>query len=270
MGHVGNVQVDVQYLGQAYDTALNETIPRDKLLNAWKSWAAACNRSGTPTLMQLNHPGRQSAIGAGRRGYLAKSLAPSAVPLQIGPGVVQRFFSWLVFGTPKEMTSDDIKEAIRQFAAAARLAYDAGFAGIELHAAHGYLLAQFLSSTVNHRSDSYGGSPVARAKLIVDIVAAIRAEVPSTFCVGVKLNSVDHQSASELSDCIEQLHAIAAAGVDFIEISGGSYENPVVRIDLDQPPTILLLSRGRMLDALAHVSTLIQGASSLTTTPHGR
>ena len=188
--------------------------------------------------MQLNHPGRQSPLGAGRRGFLAKSLAPSAVPLQIGPSAVQRLVSCLIFGTPKEMTLEDIHEVIRQFVTAARLASEAGFAGIELHAAHGYLLAQFLSPTINRRSDAYGGAPAARAKLIVDIVEAIRAEVPSTFCIGVKLNSVDHQSISELKDCIEQLHAIAAAGVDFVEISGGTYENPVVRIDLDYFPTV--------------------------------
>ena len=180
--------------------------------------------------MQLNHPGRQSPLGAGSRGYFAKSLAPSAVPLQIGPSIAQRFISCLIWGTPKEMTTADIQEVIRQFATAARLAFEAGFAGVELHAAHGYLLTQFLSASVNRRTDAYGGSPAARAKIVVDIVTAIRAEVPSSFCVGVKLNSVDHQSASEMRGCIEQLHLIAASGVDFIEISGGSYENPVVRI----------------------------------------
>lgn len=180
--------------------------------------------------MQLNHPGRQSPIGAGRRSIFAKSIAPSAVPLQIGPSAIQRFISSLVFGTPKEMTLADIRKVIQQFATAARLAFEAGFAGVELHAAHGYLLTQFLSANINFRTDEYGGSPIARAKIIVDIVTAIRAEVPSSFCIGVKLNSVDHQSKSELRDCLQQLHVIAASGVDFLEISGGAYDNPVVSI----------------------------------------
>ena len=185
--------------------------------------------------MQLNHPGRQSPLGAGRRSYFAKSLAPSAVPLQLGPSMTQRFISCIIWGTPKEMTTSDIQEVTRQFVTAARLAHEAGFAGVELHAAHGYLLTQFLSASINYRTDAYGGSPTARAKIVVDIVKAIRAEVPPSFCIGVKLNSVDHQSASEMRDCLEQLHAIASSGVDFVEISGGSYENPVVRIVLLLP-----------------------------------
>ncbi|KUL81313.1 hypothetical protein ZTR_11137 [Talaromyces verruculosus] len=224
----GNVQVDVKYLGAPDDTAVDESLPEGKLLESWKAWATACNLSGTPVVMQLCHPGRQSPLGAGKRGCLEKTLAPSAVPLRLGNGFMARLATSLVFGVPREMTQEDIRSVVSRFANAAKLAHQAGFAGIEIHGAHGYLLAQFLSAQVNRRTDEYGGSATARAKIIVDIIHAVRAVVPARFCVGIKLNSVDHQSESELRDCIEQLKVITAAGVDFIEISGGSYENPEV------------------------------------------
>jgi 2,4-dienoyl-CoA reductase-like NADH-dependent reductase (Old Yellow Enzyme family) len=134
-----------------------------------------------------------------------------------------------MFGTPKEMTTADIDDVVRRFAKTARLAADAGFAGAEIHAAHGYLLTQFMSATTNKRTDAYGGSAAARVKIVVDIIRAVRAEVPNGFCIGIKVNSVDHQSKEALRDCIEQLKLIEAAGIDFVEISGGSYEDPQAR-----------------------------------------
>ncbi|GJD04121.1 NADH:flavin oxidoreductase/NADH oxidase [Colletotrichum higginsianum IMI 349063] len=224
----GNVEVDLRYLGQPKDTAYNDKIPYERMLEAWKAWAAVCNRNGTPTIVQVNHPGRQSPLGAGKRGLFEKTIAPSAVPLDLGAGLIPRLLNSLLFGTPREMTVAEIDDVVRRFAQTAKLASDAGFAGIELHAAHGYLLAQFMSDKVNRRTDAYGGSPAARAKIVVDIVRAVRAAVPASFCVGIKFNSVDHQSRDELDACIEQLKLITEAGVDFLEVSGGSYEDPVM------------------------------------------
>jgi 2,4-dienoyl-CoA reductase-like NADH-dependent reductase (Old Yellow Enzyme family) len=138
-----------------------------------------------------------------------------------------------MFGTPREMTTQDIRELVDGFARTAKLSAEAGFAGAEIHAAHGYLLDQFLSPKVNKRTDDYGvGSATKGAKVVVEIIEAMRAAVPAGFCIGIKLNSVDHQSPEQLAMCIEQLKLITAAGVDFIEISGGTYENPKVRIAL--------------------------------------
>ncbi|POR37589.1 NADH oxidase [Tolypocladium paradoxum] len=224
----GNVQVDVAYLGTAEDNAFNDRIPRDRLLASWKDWAQATNRHGTPTLMQINHPGRQSMIGAGTRGVFAKSIAPSPIPLQLGDGILPRAVSALVFGTPREMTVADIQGVVSRFAETAKLAHEAGFAGVQIHAAHGYLLAQFLSASSNQRTDAYGGTARNRARVVVEVIRAVRAAVPKGFCVGIKLNSVDHQSPLELQECIEQLEDITAAGVDLLEISGGTYENPTM------------------------------------------
>ncbi|RAK95597.1 NADH:flavin oxidoreductase/NADH oxidase family protein [Aspergillus ibericus CBS 121593] len=221
----GNVQVDRMYLGGAGDNTVNPAIEAE-LLRRWKSWAAASTSHGTPTVMQISHPGRQSPLGAGARCMFAKNVSPSAIPLDLGSGWMARLTSSVVFGTPREMTQEDINHVIQQFVYTAQLAHQAGFQGIQLHAAHGYLLAQFLSAKTNRRTDRYGNSSAGRVKMIVDIIQAIRAAVPATFCVGIKLNSVDHQSESELKSCIEQLRLIVEAGVDFVEISGGTYEDP--------------------------------------------
>jgi 2,4-dienoyl-CoA reductase-like NADH-dependent reductase (Old Yellow Enzyme family) len=93
-------------------------------------------------------------------------------------------------------------------------------------------LAQFLSAKANIRTDSYGGDATSRARIIIEIIAAIGEVVSSSFCIGVKLNSVDVESASGMSDCIEQLRAITAANIDFLEISGGSFEDPTFNTGL--------------------------------------
>lgn len=227
---IGNVQVDSRHLGQPTDVAFDSSADRNAVLKSWKAWADSCTANGTAAVVQINHPGRQSPAGAGKRSFFSKTLAPSPVPIQLGDGLLPYVIRSFVFGTPKEMTVDDIQTTIKDFADTAKLCAETGFAGVQIHAAHGYLLAQFLSPRTNKRTDAYGGTPQARAKIIVEIVHAIRAVTPSTFCVAIKLNSADHQSPSELQDCLVQLKDIAAAGVDFIEISGGSYENPTVSV----------------------------------------
>lgn len=228
------MQVDRTYIGQAGDMAYDEAVDRTKIVQAWKKWSAVIGKHGTKAIMQLNHPGRQSPVGQGRRSIFAKTLAPSAVPMNLGEGVWPRFLVSLLFGTPREMTHNDIRDVIYQFARAAKAASEAGFAGVEIHAAHGYLLSQFLSPEVNLRTDAYGGSTVKRAQIIVEIVQAIRAVVPKDFCVGIKFNSADDSPGGEqgraLEDRIAQVKVIADAGLDFLEVSGGTYENPTVSL----------------------------------------
>lgn len=226
----GNVQVDTKYLGQPGDTSIIDN--EAKQLESWRTWAKVVKgpKGSTPAIVQLNHPGRQSPIGAGTKGFFTKNVAPSPVPLDLGSGLLARLASALVMGTPREMTPADIEEVVAQFARAARLSADAGFDGVELHAAHGYLLAQFLSPKSNRRTDAYGGSARKSAKIVADIIRAAREATPKGFTIGIKLNSVDHQSESDLEYCIEQLRVITEAGIDFLEVSGGTYENPVVSV----------------------------------------
>lgn len=225
---LGNVQVDANHICTATDLSVDHTLSDDKIIAAWKPWAAACSEHGTPAVMQLCHPGRQSPAGAGKRGFFAKPMAPSAVALQMGSGIVAKAITALLFGTPREMSMSDIETVVKQFAKSARLAAASGFAGAEIHGGHGFLLEQFLSAKSNRRTDGYGGSAANRARFAVEVIQAVRKAVPAGFAVGVCLNSADVQSQTELRESIEQIKLMTKAGVDFIQISGGTFENPTV------------------------------------------
>ncbi|TVY38610.1 NADH-dependent flavin oxidoreductase [Lachnellula subtilissima] len=233
----GNVQVSEFYLGQPGDIQTPAS-PSDATKQLWKEWADATQRFGTPALVQLCHPGRQSPSGAGNRSWFSKNVAPSAVQLNLGPGFLAKAAAALKFGTPREMTDEDIALAIDQFVAGAKQTHEAGFKGVELHAAHGYLLSQFLSPTMNFRTDEFGGSPRKRAEIVLRIIRRIRAETSTSFTIGIKLNSVDASAFSSLDEVIEQISLIKDAGIDFMEISGGSYEDPDMMKEPDQAPPV--------------------------------
>lgn len=233
---LGHVHVDDAHLGVPADPAIPPSLPESAILPTLSAYAQASRGSSgdgarkTPTLVQLNHPGRQSTRGSGTRGLFSPAIAPSAVPISLGPGLIPSFLRCLVFGTPRAMTVAEIETVVSQFARAARVVAQAGFDGVEIHAAHGYLLSQFLSGKANVRGDEYGGDAVRRARIVVEVVRAVRRETAGFpgFCVGIKLNSVDHKGEGELRECVEQLRAIVEAGVDFVEVSGGSFEDPKV------------------------------------------
>jgi 2,4-dienoyl-CoA reductase-like NADH-dependent reductase (Old Yellow Enzyme family) len=128
------VQVSEQYLGGPLDV-LSSSAPSSDLQRIWKEWAATSQEFGTPTIVQLNHPGRQSPLGAGKRGFFTKTIAPSAVKLNFGRSLLAGAASSLLFGTPREMTADDISLVIDQFVAGAKQSFQAGFKGVELHGA---------------------------------------------------------------------------------------------------------------------------------------
>lgn len=130
-----------------------ECFDRQDLLDEWIEWSSTCQGNGTPAIMQINHPGRQSSIGSGTRGYCEKALAPSAVPLEFGPSMIAWAIRSFMFGTPQEMNLAQIETVIDQFVTAAKLAAKCGFKGVEVHAAHGYLLCEFVPSTVLHNTD---------------------------------------------------------------------------------------------------------------------
>jgi len=242
----GNVMVSQTYNSSPADLVVPSPSAPDyaAVQAAWKTWAATCQRAGTPTIVQLCHPGRQSPIGTGNRSIFSKAVAPSPVKLDLGPSFIAQIASSIVFGTPRELTTEEISgpDGITdQFVAGAKQAFDAGFKGVELHAAHGYLLAQFLSPRSNLRTDAFGGTPAKRAAVLLRIITAIRAATSPAFCIGVKLNSVDAASSDSLDDVLEQVGLIVATGVDFIEVSGGTYENPTMMqapdADSTSPPS---------------------------------
>lgn len=148
----GNVAVDSTQLGSPYDVSLPKK-PEDRkaALASWTQWASGIQAHGVPALAQINHPGRQAPLGC-RKGA---AVAPSAIPLNIGDSFMARFIRWLAFGTPRELSRAEIKEVVDSFAATSKMCEDAGFKGIEIHAAHGYLIAQFMSAKVRRGLRSF-------------------------------------------------------------------------------------------------------------------
>lgn len=133
------------------------------------------------------------------------------------------------FPTPTPMSEEQIQATIARFITTARRAEEAGFDGVQVHAAHGYLLSQFLSPLANTRTDRWGGSLENRARLLLEIVRGIRAAVSPAFTVSVKLNSADFQRGGfALEDARAVIAMLAPLGVDLVELSGGSYESPAM------------------------------------------
>ncbi|WP_422934260.1 NADH:flavin oxidoreductase/NADH oxidase family protein [Sinomonas sp. P47F7] len=186
-------------------------------LEPFREWAAAAKSGGAKVWMQINHPGRQV-----RSDLPGVAWGPSAIRVQAGR-VTKRL------AMPVEMTSAQIAETVERFAVTARLAEEAGFDGVEIHAAHGYLLSQFLSPLANQRTDPWGGSLENRARLLLDVVRAVRAAVAPAFAVAVKLNSADFQRGGfDADDAATVIRMLTPLGVDLVELSGGSYEAPAM------------------------------------------
>lgn len=207
----GNVMVDRRSIGEP----LNVVIEDDRDLDGLKRWAEAAKSDGAPAIVQLNHPGRQAP-----KPIASRVVAPSAVKLNI-PGAP--------FVTPKALTGPEIEEIIERFATAAEVAVRAGFDGIQLHGAHGYLISQFLSPAVNKRDDEWGGDAERRRKFVIELARATRAAVGPDKIVGAKLNSADFQRGGFSEDeSLDVIHALGEEGLDFLEISGGTYEKPAM------------------------------------------
>ena len=206
----GNVQVDRRYL----ERPGNVVVDGNGGIAELERYAAAGTTRGNHLWMQINHPGRQTPSLV-----CSEPVAPSAVPLQNqAPGM---------YSPPRAMTRDEIADVIRRFAHVASIARAAGFTGIQVHAAHGYLLSQFLSPLANRRGDDWGGSLEGRARLLREVVRACRAAVGADFPIGVKLNSSDFQQGGFSADeCLQVVRWLGEAGVDLLELSGGTYEVP--------------------------------------------
>lgn len=209
----GNVMIDARAMTGPAGVVLED----DRYLARFTTWADTARSGGGQVWMQINHPGRQMPAELGQ-----ETLAPSALALDLGA-------QSKVFPVPREMTAADIAEVEQRFVNTAVLAERAGFTGVEIHAAHGYLLSQFLSPLANHRRDRWGGSLENRARLLLDIVRSVRAAVSPGFAVAVKLNSADFQRGGfSLEDAQAVVAMLAPLGVDLVELSGGSYEAPAM------------------------------------------
>jgi 2,4-dienoyl-CoA reductase-like NADH-dependent reductase (Old Yellow Enzyme family) len=209
----GNVMVHAEALTGPGGVVLDERASLEPLAR----WAEAGKAGGAAMWMQINHPGRQ--VQARMPGVV---WGPSPLAIELGRHSKR-------FGQPVEMTKGQISATVNRFATTAGLAERAGFDGVEVHAAHGYLLSQFLSPLVNKRSDEWGGGLENRARLLLDVVRSIRMVVSSSFTVAVKLNSADFQRGGfDAKDAEAVIAMLEPLGVDLVELSGGSYESPAM------------------------------------------
>lgn len=208
----GNVMIDRRFLGEPGNVVLED----DRHLKAFTSWAKSVCGHDSQLWMQLNHPGKQIPSF-----LCSEPVAPSAVPMGHGLGHL--------FKTPRALTEVEIEEVVERFATSAALAKEAGFVGVQIHAAHGYLISQFLSPHHNRREDAWGGDATRRGRFLIEVFRAMRMAVGDDYPIGIKLNSADFLRGGFTEEAsMAVVDAIAAEGIDLIEISGGTYESPAM------------------------------------------
>ncbi len=208
----GNIQVDRNHL----ERPANVVVDDDSGAASLAGLAAAGRGPGVHFWAQLSHTGRQvdTAINT-------TPLSPSNVEIEVIRGA-----GW-TFSPPVEMNDADIEHAIGQFAFAARQVQQAGFTGLQLHGAHGYLISQFLSALSNRRTDRWGGSMENRARFLLAVIDAVREAVGPGFPIGLKLNASDFQKGGfSNAECVEVVKMLNGSSLDLLELSGGSLEQP--------------------------------------------
>jgi len=208
----GNVMIDRRVLERPGNVALDPAPPDEETRARLRRWAAAATIAGNHVWMQINHAGRQSP-----RYVTGQPLGPSAVQLKLLGN----------YARPRALLEGEILDFIQRFARVAVTARETGFTGVQIHAAHGYLISSFLSPVTNQRTDAWGGSLANRARFLLEALKATRAAVGMDFPVSVKLNSADFQKGGfSNEECLQVVSWLNDVSVDLLEISGGSYEQP--------------------------------------------
>ena len=182
-------------------------IYKDELINGLSEMASAAHRHGSRIVVQLAHAG-----------FFAKAKLTGQTPMALsqaeGFGKSPR----------REMTQEDIRDIVESFGQAARRAKEAGFDGVQIHAAHGYLLSQSLSPVFNKRGDVYGGSVENRARFLLEVLHRVRAFVGKDFPVLIKMNCRDFlEGGLSLDDSLKTGTMLSEGGIDAIELSGGTF-----------------------------------------------
>jgi len=204
----GNVMVDRKNL----EADGNVVVDSWDCVAPMRAWLSAT--AGTQAWVQIGHAGALSTS--------PEPTSPSGVPYRGAKPAVR---------PSRALTIDEIKDVVRRFVLASAVARDAGCAGVEIHAAHGFLLNQFLSPATNQRTDDYGGSLENRMRLLLEIVAEVRGEVGGSFPIAVKLNVSDGRQAGVRwgeEEALLVCQRLAGAGIDLIELSGGDYQRPLM------------------------------------------
>ena len=208
----GNIMIDPKGTAEPG----NIVFDKNSNMEILKEWAKQGQQHGAKVMVQLNHPGKQAPKTVSKQ-----TVAPSAVPL--GNGLNK------LFSTPRALTTSEVEELVQKFVTSAKVAKEAGFSGVQIHAAHGYLISQFLSPHDNRRTDKYGGSLENRMRFLKEIYLGMREELGKDFTIGIKINSTDFkEDGLTEEDSLKTIIELANLGLDFVEISGGTYERPAM------------------------------------------
>ncbi len=209
----GNIMIDRKAIGEPGNVVVEDKTDFESL----QQWAKVVEGTGLHLWAQINHPGRQ-AIGAINK----EVVAPSAVMTKVEG--MSAFFK-----QPRALTEAEIFNLIERFGNTAAILKEAGFTGVQIHGAHGYLVSQFLSPLVNQRKDQWGGSLENRARFVLEVYRNIRKKVGDDFPVGIKINSADFQRGGFTDEeSMKVVQLLGAEGIDLIEVSGGTYEKPAM------------------------------------------
>lgn len=208
----GNIMVDPKGTAEPG----NIVFDKNSNMEILKDWAKQGQQHGAKVMVQLNHPGKQVP-----KTIAKETVAPSTIPL--GNGLNK------LFSTPRALTTSEVEELVQKFVTSAKVAKEAGFSGVQIHAAHGYLISQFLSPHDNSRTDKYGGSLENRMRFLKEIYLGMREELGKDFTIGIKINSTDFkEDGLTEEDSLKTIIELANLGLDFVEISGGTYERPAM------------------------------------------
>lgn len=209
----GNVMIDYKALGEGRNVVIED----ERNLELLTKWAATVKGTNTHIWPQINHPGRQAIASINR-----EVVGPSAVMLKMGRASA-------MFTMPRALEETEILDIIERFGKTALICKKAGFTGVQIHAAHGYLVSQFLSPLSNIRTDKWGGSLENRARFVLEIYRNMRKKVGADFPIGIKINSADFQKGGFTeAESIKVVQLLSEEGIDLIEISGGTYEEPAM------------------------------------------
>ena len=219
----GNVQVDHRYLERPGNVVI-EGPQTNEQISRLIAYSDAGTKNNTHLWMQISHAGRQTPA--------------SVAETPVGPSEIQLQMPGAQFGTPRSLSHEEILDIIQKFSYCASIAKDTGFTGVQIHGAHGYLISEFLSPDINQREDDWGGNLEKRAKFLLEIVKSVRKSVGDAFPVSLKLNSADFQKGGFAhEEAIQVASWLKDEGLDLLEISGGTYEQPhLVGIDMGLNP----------------------------------
>ncbi|HEX4843827.1 MAG TPA: NADH:flavin oxidoreductase/NADH oxidase family protein, partial [Limnobacter sp.] len=215
----GNVMIDRRARAEPGNVVIEDERDMPQL----QAWAKAGQQQGSKIWVQINHPGKQSPKGMNK-----ETVSPSAIPF--------RKDLQMMFGTPRALEEHEILDLIARWGRTAKICKDAGFDGVQIHGAHGYLISQFLSPHSNQRTDQWGGNAENRRRFVLAVYDEVRKQVGPNFPVGIKLNSADFQKGGfSEEESLAVIQELTARGIDMIEVSGGTYEAPAMTGATAQP-----------------------------------